>query len=1320
MTSGIGSYVTPDPVDTNPADPTVLETVIVASQSVVDIGGVMATVETFNGAIPGPTLRFNVGDTAIIRLVNNLDHPTSIHWHGIELANSADGTEVTQNAVTGLFAAAPPPPAPAGGTYLYKFILTRPGIYWYHPHHHLSTNRVFRGLYGMIVVTDPTEAALIAAGTIPAAVNTRQIVLSDVTVCKAAGANDTATYVNPNNVLPATDAAEWVSGATAQDAPTPVQLCQIGGGNSATNDDGTAAAVSYAAGDIPSMIRPVGRLNEGQTVLTNGMSVRARNGKPATPGGLTAGAQTMNVQPGQGLRLQFANAATIRYFRLVLTTQAGVQIPLVRIGGEGGLLDAAVVEGGTVGTFVTKYLSGEILLPPGSRADVVAAIPATVPVGSILTLWTRDYSRTGFGFSNLPTVSVMHLAVAGAVVAPTFAIPAGTPLRAAIPGATVETLPAANAVLLTPAGGFVAPKFGRANQTIVLNAGGTTSIDGVVGNFEGFSPYSSAPHLGSTRYAEAGRVLQLSVHNNTQAHHPFHLHGFSFQPISLTQGGSPTFTWPYREFRDNIDIPAGYTLTFRVRLDDRLLLDGITNGGGLGRWLFHCHIFFHHHHGMIGEVVVTGSDGSEKPHVDVFGSWAYAPSGGIAVRQGTFGSVDALAVTLTASLGSVVQNNANGTWSWSHSGPDATNYVYVTATDSEGRLDQTVFRVKIGAPDDGGDIGDPHIRTVDGKSYDFQAVGEFTLLRDAENGIEIQGRQTPIATAMPVTDGNTGLTACVSVNTAIAARIGAHRLSIQPGESGKGPLQLVIDGKPADLGRRGLDLGSGRVVMYPFAGQNAVRVDFADSTVLVVTPYFWNSYNVWILNVTVSRTDADMGLMGRIPPGTWLPLLPSGQSVGPKPADMAARFHTLYKVFADAWRVTDKTSLFEYDPGTSTKDFTDHDWPSDAPPCDTVKPQFEIPGARPKLENLDIKIAERICLPVVLPDLNLACVFDVATTGDEKLVEYYLHAQELRQRGTAVQLVSDKTLTRPGEPVTFTATAASLVGPSELKRGTIAFLVDDVPVQKPVEIDKQGRAFFKSTGLAKGARLVRAEFRAEGGRLQHDSSSPSLQHLVEERPPGDRNLAGYRLRGTFYESCDCFTICPCWLGALPDDGECTGVFAWQIEKGSIDGTEVSGLRVVSVSHHTGKREGAKQRVVIFVDEAADRLQFNVLAAAFSGKLGGPLQELSGLLGEMAGVERASIDLRQDGRLTTLTVGGFVQVEGMSREGPDGQPMSLGDGRLSTALGSPATVGESGRFVVDIRHADIQKDLRGRSTMSGRFSYSHAPNPGLRGMLAHRN
>jgi hypothetical protein len=229
----------------------------------------------------------------------------------------------------------------------------------------------------------------------------------------------------------------------------------------------------------------------------------------------------------------------------------------------------------------------------------------------------------------------------------------------------------------------------------------------------------------------------------------------------------------------------------------------------------------------------------------------------------------------------------------------------------------------------------------------------------------------------------------------------------------------------------------------------------------------------------------------------------------------------------------------------------------------------------------------------------------------------------------------------------------------------------------------------------------------------HRSSSPTLRYPVEKRKAADRAQAPYRLRGWFYEACDCFTVCPCWMSKNPDGGECTGVFAWDIESGTIDGVDVTGLRTVSVSHHTGARDDAKQRVVIFVDDRATRQQADALVAAFTGRLGGPLQELAELLGELAAVERADIELRRDGRLTTLVVDHRLLVEGATREGPAGRPMALNEGRLSKVLGTPAEIGESGRFRIGLARHEMEVDLRGRSTMSGRFSYVHTPGVAVR-------
>jgi len=677
-TSGGDPYSAPTVVDTNPA-PNIVETTLTAQNATVDVGnGVMAHAQTFNGSIPGPTFQLNVGDTVIVHFQNNLTEPTGIHWHGIELANGMDGTPYTQNQ------------APAGGSFIYKFKVTRPGIFWYHPHHDFSTNQVFRGLYGMIVVRDPNEAALQQSGALPPATQTKPIVLSDTTVCKAPGSNDPDTY--PNKATQGW--ASNVNGAPPtplQANPTPLQLCET----AAVDVSGNARG-PYAAGDIPAIqANAAGRENEGQTVLTNGKNVGARAGYPASPGALAPGASTLDVRPGQGLRLELLNASAIRYMRVRLTTPTGTLVPLVRVGGEGGLLDNAVVEGGIQpGGFDPQYDQGEIVLAPGARADVVAAIPSA-PTTGVLTMWTEDYSRTGGGFTDIPSVPVMHLNLAGTPQSPAYSIADGTPLRAAT-GDLVPVLGPATGTVLDPnTFNPIKPGKGPAQLPISFDkmAGNTIGVNTIVGDHTAPN-YETAPHPGSARYVKVGDTLQLSVANNTAAHHPFHLHGFSIQPISLSNGGT-TFTWPYHEFRDNVDIPPGYTLTFRMRIDDRPLSDGVTMGGALGRWVFHCHIFFHATLGMISEMVVVPANGKERPDINVNSTQVQVEQGQTATVTGTYFDIDNEAVTLSSSVGSM-HDNAGGNYTWSFpSGTASSQFVYLTATNQDGSKAQIPFFLNI-------------------------------------------------------------------------------------------------------------------------------------------------------------------------------------------------------------------------------------------------------------------------------------------------------------------------------------------------------------------------------------------------------------------------------------------------------------------------------------------------------------------------------------------------------------------------------------------------------------------------------------------------
>jgi hypothetical protein len=426
----------------------------------------------------------------------------------------------------------------------------------------------------------------------------------------------------------------------------------------------------------------------------------------------------------------------------------------------------------------------------------------------------------------------------------------------------------------------------------------------------------------------------------------------------------------------------------------------------------------------------------------------------------------------------------------------------------------------------GNSIGDTHVHTVNGVSYDFQAVGEFTLLRDGER-MEVQVRQTPVAAANPVPDSYSGLIVCVSINTAVAARVGEHRVSLQPGREGP-RLQFYLDGKPAQLPAEGIDLEGDRVSAFDANGETGLRIDYDDGTVVTVTPVFWNAYSVWYLDVGVTNARADEGVMGYIPQDSWLPRLRNGKSLGPKPISLHDRFVQLYRTFSNSWRVTRKTSLFVYAPGTSTTTFTDRDWPAEKSPCD-MKPQFQIPGA-PILEGVPIPEAEAICRGVTDKALFANCVFDVATTGDETFAKGYLIAEEQRLYGTAVQITGyEPAIIRPDRSpaarrikqpdhldqwLALTATVVPLAPGRPTPTGTMTFLIDGVPLQRPVELDDTGSARLTVGPLRPGEHTIRATYTGGGRYNNYSCASPNLLYTVVAEPDAkDESPFSERLSG---------------------------------------------------------------------------------------------------------------------------------------------------------------------------------------------------------------
>ena len=97
---------------------------------------------TYNRSLPGPEIRAGRGERIRVRFSNELEEPSSIHWHGIRIDNAMDGVSgLTQN------------PVQSGETFEYDFVVPDAGTYWYHAHNK-SWNQVARGLYGPLIVEE--------------------------------------------------------------------------------------------------------------------------------------------------------------------------------------------------------------------------------------------------------------------------------------------------------------------------------------------------------------------------------------------------------------------------------------------------------------------------------------------------------------------------------------------------------------------------------------------------------------------------------------------------------------------------------------------------------------------------------------------------------------------------------------------------------------------------------------------------------------------------------------------------------------------------------------------------------------------------------------------------------------------------------------------------------------------------------------------------------------------------------------------------------------------------------------------------------------
>lgn len=539
-------------------------------ETLVNYTGKVRPAITINGSVPGPILRWKEGTRVQLRVRNDLPRgsihgdSTSIHWHGILLPANMDG--VPGLSFDGI---------DRGESYLYEFDVRQGGTYWYHSH---SGFQEQGGMYGPLII-DPIEPE-------PFSYDRDYVVfLSDWTDMNPARLFDRLKkYSEYDNYYKRT-VADFFRDARSD------------GLREALRDRGEWGRMRMTPTDLSDVNAHT------YTYLMNGTT--------------SLGNWTGLFRPGEKVRLRFINGSAMTYFDVRIP---GLKMTVVEVDGQyvhpltvdelriatAETFDVIVEPSGQDAFTIfaqdnarTGYVSGTLAVRDGLRAPVPAVDPR--PLLTMADMGHGDHgahaAHAGQGAAPAADPHAGH----GAPAQGAHADHGGNGLQMQAHPASETRNPLVDMQTMTPEPRLADPGIGlRDNGRKVATYADLKSLfpdpDGrepgrtvelhLTGHMERFSwsfdgiRFNDAEPL-RLNYGERMRIVLV---NDTMMSHPIHLHGL-WSDLEDEQGN-------FHLRKHTIDMPPGTKRSYRVRAD------------ALGRWAYHCHLFFHMEAGMFREVRV--------------------------------------------------------------------------------------------------------------------------------------------------------------------------------------------------------------------------------------------------------------------------------------------------------------------------------------------------------------------------------------------------------------------------------------------------------------------------------------------------------------------------------------------------------------------------------------------------------------------------------------------------------------------------------------------------------------------------------------------
>ena len=168
----------------------------------------------------------------------------------------------------------------------------------------------------------------------------------------------------------------------------------------------------------------------------------------------------------------------------------------------------------------------------------------------------------------------------------------------------------------------------------------------------------------------------------------------------------------------------------------------------------------------------------------------------------------------------------------------------------------------------------------------------------------------------------------------------------------------------------------------------------------------------------------------------------------------------------------------------------------------------------------------------------------------------------------------------------------------------------------------------------------------------------------------------FSVEGDYFEVCSCDVSCNCvWLGPATRD-DCDLLLAWHVSNGGKDGVDLSGLNAVMAVHTPKRMTDGGWKVALYLDDRASAEQSEALGAVFSGAAGGHLANLGPLIGEVAGVEPATIRFEKSDGSLHAEVAGTLSMSSEQVVGMDGQEPAVIANAPFVAVTQPVRQGTS--------------------------------------------